>query len=246
MAKDNKSTKSTKSGKSRRTTRTTTEGGLRGNPYGYAVEMAQSYGVLGYDYYELENPNDQKRLGLAAPFIPSNYVEIKKVLTRERDDLPSYKSFRKFSEKAAQVAMASDEGELNSLFTLFLDTTDWNKMYHGCGRKALVVPPRKLPPPQRLIKPDMIIGIDPSRLSTRTWIAKHIPGYVRNRVLISVNGLVEYKSAEGSIPAAVGYLAKLVHNAVMANKQPYSGSRTRLQRHCSVGRGLTTRKLSTQ
>lgn len=196
MVEDNKSTKSKKS------VRTTTEGALKINPYGFAQRMIEDHGLRDYQFRKRDDPALQKALGLAATDIPSNFAEIEQVLSRERDDLPSHESFCKLSRRAMEVAIGPDEGDVQPIFELFIDVDRWDRQLHGHGRKTLLIPQGMLPEPQSKIKPDMCLGLDSSALRKRSWLAKHTPGYVRNCAFISVNGIVEYKSAEGSIPAA--------------------------------------------
>ena len=201
MAKNKMPKKSGKS-KTKTTAKSTTGTGLSRNPFGYAMSMGERYGVLQPEINPMVS-DDQLQLGLAVARFPNNYLEIRKALEKDRVDLPSMDAFVKFCQNATEIALAPDEGEMAALFNLFIDPQAWNGFEHRHGRHTLVVPPGLLPPPQKLVKPDMAMGIVPAKLRKRHWIAKHLPGYIRNRLLICANGLVEYKSGEGNMAAAV-------------------------------------------
>lgn len=191
--------KSTKSGKSKMTS---TDGGLTKNPFGFANDMDVSYGVLKYNFKPRGDSTMQQSFGLVATHIPSNYAEIEKAINKSRNDLPSLNSFRQYCIRYTDTTSAPDEGDMDRLFRSFIDPAHWDGYHDGHGRRALSIWPGMLPPPQRTIKPDMCIGIDPSSLDKHRWLAKHLEGHVRNRSFICTNGLVEYKTGEGSIPAA--------------------------------------------
>ena len=196
MAKDDKSKRSTK------TAQTSTEGELRAHPYGLAMVMGESFGVLENRYHKGGNPSTQEQLGLAAAYFPANYMDIKRsaeivmiypVMPSLWTSVPSSRIILWFLMK----------GGMDRIFAAFLNPLRWNNEYYAHRREKLLVAPGLLPPNCQVIKPDLCIGIDPHSLGMRRWIAKHLPGPIRNRTIICANGLVEYKSAKGSIPAAV-------------------------------------------
>ncbi|KAI9833876.1 MAG: hypothetical protein M1826_006399 [Phylliscum demangeonii] len=203
MANNPSAPKPLRSKKSKGTLKSTTEGGLIGNPFGYAEDMAENYGVLSYNYRPAPGPPIRLQPNsFIGNHFPANLSEIQEALKRDRTDLPSADAFREFCIEASEKMLAPDEGEMDALFALFLNFKRWNGAYYGHGRRALFVPPGKLPPPQSLVKPDVCHGIVSRLLGKRTWISKHLQGYVRNRSLICLNGLVEYKTSEGSIAQA--------------------------------------------
>ena len=184
-----------------RTGKTTTEGGLKGNPAGYAIQM-MDYGVMQYDHREpWEGSVDDSHV--VSTHIPSNYAEIREALKQDRQDAPNRQAFREYCLRAQQNFSAPEESDIGPIFELFLKVSRWNGAYFACGRQALSVPPDTLPSRQKLLKPDMCIGITPLGLRQYEWTRKYIGGYIRNEQLIAVNGLVEYKSGLGNMAAAV-------------------------------------------
>ena len=197
-----------KAGRSRRPTtitqtKTNTKSGLTGNPIGYAMLMGQEYGVVRYKYILPGKGSFHEQLGVTARKLPSNYAEIRKALTKDRDDLPTMKDFFKYCQGIDPTNISPEEDEIEALYQGFLYPGDWHRGVHGYGRYALLLQPGLLPIPPNKIKPDMCMGIDPSELGKRSWIAKHLPGYARNSTLICINTVVEHKSSDGSIVTAV-------------------------------------------
>ena len=186
-----------------KTSTQTTQTTLTNNPFGFAVVMNLDYGVLQPEVHYPLISDDQHQFGLAVAHFPNNYLAIREALEKDRADLPNMGAFVKFCRYATETALKPDEGEMATLFGHLIDPEAWDRSQHRHGQYILTVPPGMLPPLQKSIKPDMVTGIDPFKLRKRQWIAKHLPGYVRNRLLIGVNGLVEYKSGEGNMATAV-------------------------------------------
>lgn len=200
---DKPTSKSMTSQKSKTTAKSSTDGGLTKDPFGYATRMAVGFGIWRYNFRSPERSETLCQAGMVATAHPSNLQEILDTLNKDRENMPSLDAFRKFSIKAGKIAEGPDEGDMGELFALFLDPSSWDGSCHTHGRIALYASSELLPQPQKLVKPDLGIGIDPTTLTTRQWIAKHIPGYIRNSTFICSNGLVEYKTTEGSIAQAV-------------------------------------------
>ncbi|KAI9812668.1 MAG: hypothetical protein M1826_002790 [Phylliscum demangeonii] len=165
MAKIPKRSKSLRSKKSKGTLKTTTEGGLTANPFGYAEEMAENYGVLQYNYRPPPGPTILLQpTSLIGNDFPANLSEIQAALERDRDDLPSASAFRMYCIEASEKMSTPDESEMSALFARFMDPQMWDGTHYGNGRRTLMLLPGMLPPPQSLITPDLCIGIVPPLL----------------------------------------------------------------------------------
>lgn len=199
------SIKSTQTGKSRKTEKSGKSGksGLTKNPFGYSVLMAVNFGVMLYNYFPGEETEKAEKLDLVACDLPSNVKTIIEALGSYRDDLPTRKAFQRYCVVAAQLASAPKESEVEKLFAQFLDPSSRDDANHIHGRRNLVTSPGMLPLDQTKVMPDMCAGIKPFHLKGRTWVGKYLEGIVANKTMIIVNGIVEYKSSEGSISAAV-------------------------------------------
>ncbi len=165
--------------------------------------MFKSQGVIPYLFGPPDNPPAVKDPGLVATYEPKNLSDIKRALAQERDDLPTKRLFQQYSNQAIRTAEHPDEADVGKLFELFLNPGSYDEGYHGHLHVPWENLNELLPAAQTKIKPGMTAGIDPNRLGPHIWVAEHIQGYVRNRALICVNGIAEFKSSVGSIAKAV-------------------------------------------
>lgn len=159
--KKKKSLKRTRSQQSLKTTATvksTAEGMLQKNPFGYAVEMFESHGVIPYTFRRRNNPERPEDSNLVTTYVPFNLAEIKEALVKVRDDLPNKQIFRRYSIEAIRSAENPDEADVEGLFNLFLDPKSRNEGYHGHHRVTWIFLEDLLPSPQTKLKPDMTAG----------------------------------------------------------------------------------------
>ncbi|ERF70018.1 hypothetical protein EPUS_03570 [Endocarpon pusillum Z07020] len=179
-------------------------GPLRTNPFGYTVEMHESFGVVPYLYDEngSDDPDTVEDLDLVATYTPSNLKEIQTALQKDRDDLPGKSHFRTVASMIAENALNPKEPKTTHLFNTFLNPTSRKGRYGKVGKETWIIPEGMLPSLQRRLEPDLSIGIAHEKLGMRVWSAKHLPGHIKNRQMICVNGVVEYKTEEGSIARA--------------------------------------------
>lgn len=167
--------------------------------------MHESFGVVPYLYDEngSDDPDTVEDLGLVATYTPSNLKEIQTALQKDRDDLPDKSHFRTVASMIAENALDPKSLKTLHLFNTFLNPTSRKGRYGKVGQETWIIPEGMLPSSQKLLEPDLSIGIAHEKLGMRVWSAKHLPGHIKNRQMICVNGVVEYKTEEGSIARVV-------------------------------------------
>lgn len=226
---------STEPKKTGRTMARTVYGGLQDNPRRYATRMRNEHGVQSYGFFPVRGSRSQKEKGLASAHFPSNFDDIQTTLLKGREDLPSHFQFLRFCQRSSR---SPNEAQMNEVFGHFLDLDQWQEARHYYGRETLLVPHQDLPQPQSKILPDLVIGIDPESLGIHLWVQKHLCSHVQSQTAVCVNGLVEYKSLEGSLSTAVRLdpSSRLLF-AVGDADSACSEFRIKLQRHCSAAPG---------
>ncbi|KAI4160068.1 MAG: hypothetical protein LQ342_006019 [Letrouitia transgressa] len=195
LTKSNKSNPSTQSD-------TKAKNGLTADPVKYAAMMRANHGVQKYGFATPTKGSTHEQHGLAAEKVPANYKEIIEALAKDRDDLPGMNEFAEYCSGMDPPNISPKESEIEIFYRDFLNPKKWRREAHSNGRFTLILQPDLLPTPPDKIEPEMCMGIDPNKLGKRSWVGKHLPGHVRNRLLICINSVVEHKSSEGSIITA--------------------------------------------
>ena len=184
---------------------TKTRNGLTADPVKYATLMDENHGVQTYGFAIPTKGSPDEQYGLVADKVPANYKEIIEALAKDRDDLPGINDFAEYCSSINSPNMRPKESVIEISYRDFLNPKKWRRDAHFDGRVTLILQPDLLPTPPDKIEPDMCMGINPKGLGKRSWVKKHLPGHVQNRMLICINSLVEHKSSEGSIITAVSH-----------------------------------------
>ncbi|KAI9788758.1 MAG: hypothetical protein M1816_006615 [Peltula sp. TS41687] len=171
----------------------TPAGPLQKDPERYGQELDKDYGIRYYDYRN------------NSPKLPANLEVIRAALEVERNDTPTLEAFRRYCESVEERLVESDLGErCREFLGIFNDDGD-----HGNHKIPWTNFGTLLPPGQKSLTPDMSCGLKSNSTDISSWILAKIPGFVRGRSLISVNGIIEYKNShKGSI-----FLARLQNRA---------------------------------
>lgn len=118
-------------------------GPLQKDPERYALELDKDYGILFYDYLNIN------------PKVPTNLEDIRKALTIERDDTPTVETFRRYCQAANKRHHENVIGEHCQAF-LGISNDDGA---HGNDKVPCSNFGNLLPPGQKSLTPDLSCGL---------------------------------------------------------------------------------------
>ena len=176
------------------------------NPFEFGRDMAIMGQSLGYNYRASSNTPDHKTLGF---HIPNNIEAVEKKLALPRNDAPTKDACLRHLVDLTKICNSATRGKSTeydyvALFNRFLQPSldRFNDGYQTITHSAWVGLDSLLPFGTSQLTPDATISLDPEILESHPYLKSIISGYNCGGKIF-VNGVIEIKSAEGSLAVAV-------------------------------------------